>query len=425
MLPLPVRACATTCAIVARRFGQCGVVLLVVLLCAAASARADVYDDNLAAASRGAGDIVVLARGVDGAIYERHLAGGAWSSWASIGGSTSSGPAAAAYGDTIHAFVTGSDGAIYENVLRAGSWSGWTSLGGIGTSAPSASARRGTNMLDLAVRGTGNGLHFRTFQPGAGWSGWAALGGNLTSGPSVNSQDPGDVNIYFRGTDGQMVQKPWDGSRWLDWIYLGGSILGAPSAIARQENMVDVFARGINRALYQQHWQGGAGWRGWQLVDPKPMDSTPVAVSDTADHVVLFARSGGEVQYKDWTATGGWGAWTSWNPVAPPPPPPPPPPDGLAELVAGVRCTPPGGRLRVTLKVRARPGRPKPRVRKVVFFVKHGPRRVDRRAPFARRLRMRFPAGKRGRVYARATYTRKGSRKLRQTTVWRHFTMCA
>ena len=195
-------------------------------------ARADVYDDNLAAASRGAGDIVVLARGADGAVYERHLEGGAWSPWASLGGVATSGPAAAAYGDSIHAFVTGTDGAVYENVLRGGSWTGWISLGGVATSAPSAAPRRGTNLLDLAVRGSDNGLHFRSFQPGAGWSPWSALGGNLTSGPSVNSQDPGTVNVYFRGTDGQLVQKAWDGSAWLDWIYLGGLIAGAPSAIA-------------------------------------------------------------------------------------------------------------------------------------------------------------------------------------------------
>ena len=122
------------------RIRQLGLALFAAVLLAA-PARADVYDDNLAAASRGAGDMVVLARGADGAVYERHLTGGAWSPWGSLGGSAGSGPAAAAYGDTIHAFVTGTDGAVYENVLRAGSWSGWTSLGGVATSAPAAGSR--------------------------------------------------------------------------------------------------------------------------------------------------------------------------------------------------------------------------------------------------------------------------------------------
>ena len=394
-------------------------------LCAATPAAADVYDDNLAAASRGLGDIVVLGRGADGAIYERHLAGGAWTSWTSLGGTAASGPAAAAYGDSIHAFVTGTDGAVYENVLRGGAWSGWARLGGVATSAPAAIARRGTDMLDLAVRGTNNGLFQRTFQPGAGWSGWADLGGNLTSGPALNSQDPGVLNTWHRGTDGQLLQKAWTGSAWWsDFLPLGGDIIGAPSVLSRQQNMVDVFVRGTNRALFQKHWQGGSGWGNWEQRDPKPLDSTPAAVADRPGRVFLFARVGGDVQYKQWTSDGGWGAWTSWGSIAPPPPPPPPPPDGLAKLVAGVRCTPPGGRLRVSLKIRKREGRPRPRVRKVVFFVKHGPRRTDRRKPYVRRLRLHFPAGKRGRVYARAFYKRKGSHKLRRSTVWRHFTMC-
>ena len=114
------------------------VAILAAALLGAAPARADVYDDNPAATSRGPGDMIVLARGADGAIYERHLAGGVWTSWASIGGQAASGPAAAAYGDSIQTFVLGADGAVWQNVLRGGAWSGWTSLGGQGTSAPAA-----------------------------------------------------------------------------------------------------------------------------------------------------------------------------------------------------------------------------------------------------------------------------------------------
>jgi hypothetical protein len=392
------------------------------LLALAPSAHADVYDDNPAAASRGPGDIVVLARGNDGAIYERHLVGGAWTGWASIGGGTSSGPAAAAYGDAVHAFVAGTDGAVYENVLRGGAWSGWQSLGGRSSSAPAATARRGTNYLDIAVRGTDNSLHMRTFQPGAGWSPWGSLGGNVTSGPALNSHSAGIIDIYSRATDGQLVQRGWLGTAWSDWIFLGGGLTGAPSLLSRAEGMVDVFVRGDDRALYQKHWQGQ--WSDWMRIDPKPMDSTPVAVSDAPGRVLLFARSGGELQYKEWRDSAGWAPWTSWGPVAPPPPPPAAPPDGSVKLVTGVRCTPPGGRLRVSLRIRKRPGRAKPRVRKVVFFVKRGPRRTDRRKPYVRRLLINRPAGSVGRVYARAVYTRKGSRKLRRKTVSRRFVMC-
>ena len=106
------------------------------------------------------------------------------------------------------------------------------------------------------------------------------------------------------------------------------------------------------------------------------------------------------------------------------PPPPPPAQDGIARLEAGLRCTPPGGRLRVTLTVRRRAGMPRALVRRVVFFVRRGPRRVDRRAPYRVRLRLNRKAGSKGRVYARVVYTRQGSKKVRRKTVSRRFVMC-
>ena len=79
----------------------------------------------------------------------------------------------------------------------------------------------------------------------------------------------------------------------------------------------------------------------------------------------------------------------------------------------------------MSLKIRRRAGRPKPRVRRVVFFVKRGPRRVDRRRPYVRRLRLNRPAGSKGRVFARAVYTRKGTKKLHRKTVSKRFVMCS
>ena len=398
--------------------------VLAIVLAGAPAAGADVYDDNPAAASRGPGDMVVIARGADGAIYERHVAGGAWTPWASLGGQTSSGPGLAAYGPEMHAFVAGTSGAAYENVLRDGHWSGWAGIGGSITSAPSAIARRGTTYLDVAARGTDNAAYLRTFQPGAGWSAWSSLGGNLTAGPALNSQDPLVLNVWARATDGQLVQKAWTGAAWGDFAPLGGSILGAPAVVSRTENHVDVFVRGSNRALYQRYWHGGTGWSDWALVDPTPIDSTPAVASDTADHLAFFARSGSNILVKQWRGATGWTRWVNWGPVAPPPPPAAPLPDGKVTLTTGVRCTPPGGRLKVSLKIRKRPGVARPRIRKVVFFVKRGPRRADRRRPYVRHLRLNRPPGASGRVYARAVYKRKGSKRLHRKTVSKRFVMC-
>ena len=66
----------------------------------AGAARADVYDDNPATASRGPGETYVFVRVANGEIYARHRIEGGWSSWESIGGNTTSGPAAVAFDGT-------------------------------------------------------------------------------------------------------------------------------------------------------------------------------------------------------------------------------------------------------------------------------------------------------------------------------------
>jgi len=76
-------------------------------------------------------------------------------------------------------------------------------------------------------------------------------------------------------------------------------------------------------------------------------------------------------------------------------------------------CTPPGGRLRVSAKIR-----------RVVFFVRGGARRVDHRRPFTVRLRMNLPAATRGRGFARIYFTHGRSHKVHAKTVSRTFTIC-
>ena len=234
------------------------------------------------------------------------------------------------------------------------------------------------------------------------------------------------LNVWTQGAGGDLVQRSWTGTEWwLDWRSLGGGLTAAPAGLSRRQNLIDMFVRGTDRALHQRSWQGASGWGEWHRVDPAQIDSGPAAAADAEGHILLFARRGAGIAMKEWRAGSGWTGWIDFGVVAPPPPPAPPPPaDGSVELTTGVRCTPPGGRLRVSLKIRKRAGTPRPRVRRVVFFVKRGPRRVDRRRPYVRRLRLDRPAGAQGRVYARAFYTRKGSKKLRRKTVSKRFVMC-
>jgi hypothetical protein len=118
-------------------------------------------------------------------------------------------------------------------------------------------------------------------------------------------------------------------------------------------------------------------------------------------------------------------------PPAPPPPPPAPQPRAVG-LEVGIGCTPRGRRVKVKLAVRKRPGKAKPRVRRVVFYYRKrttgGKRRaiarIDRRAPYRRALPVRVGPGAH-RVFARVVFKRVGSSKVRRKTVSRRFTVCA
>jgi hypothetical protein len=99
-----------------------------------------------------------------------------------------------------------------------------------------------------------------SFQPGVGWYPWQGLGGNLTSAPGLVSQVGGQLNIFARATDGQLVQKGSTPAGWVDWFPLGGGLTGAPSIVTRYDGQLDLFVRGDNRALYQRSWTTDASW---------------------------------------------------------------------------------------------------------------------------------------------------------------------
>ena len=83
-----------------------------------------------------AGTIDLFARGTNNALYTRHFNGSSWSSWAGLGGSLTSGPAAAVpqietvfpnsvpWGTEVIAI--GPDQHLWEDLKPVGgNWTGW------------------------------------------------------------------------------------------------------------------------------------------------------------------------------------------------------------------------------------------------------------------------------------------------------------
>ena len=318
------------------------IVVLGALLLVAAPARADVFDDNPAAASRGAGDMVVVARGADGAIYERHLEGGAWTAWSSIGGIATSGPAAAAYGDAIHVFVLGTrlrrarERASRRPVVRLvlARRSGIVGARGLRAArnrlSRSGRSRDGQSDVVQVVRS-----RVRLVWRGRRWA-VASPAVRRSTRRTTSSSTCGAAGSMVSCSSGRGTGPPGEtGSRRVArWS-------GRRRSSRGKRTMSTSSPAPVAAACGRKWWSGTTGWSGWFPVDPRPLDSTPVAGSDSPDHLVLFARSGATLLTKQWRGGVGWTDWADWGPVAPPAPP------RTARAAASPRPRrhrPPGGR---------------------------------------------------------------------------------
>jgi hypothetical protein len=386
---------------------------LVALLLGCATARADWNGDAHA-------DVLAIDAAERLLLYRGNGAGG----WVTGGAD----PIGTAWGD-------------YTALLSPGDFNG--------DAAPDLIARRPDGAL-LLFRGNGAGGFLTGMgEPiGTGWQSFTALlaPGDFSGDgkPDVIARHPDGRLLLYRGNGaGRFLGGALEiGVNWaqFDAVLAPGDFSGdgKPDVIARHPDGRLLLYRGNGTGgwVTGRGEQIGTGWQSFAALAAGDFsgDGKPDVLGKLGEALLLYRGNGtgGWASMREKIGTG-WGplrAITVTGPFTPPPPPPPPPappsaplPDGRVQLDTGIRCTPPGGRLRVSLRVRRRPGRAAPRVLRVVFFVRGGPRRVDRRRPYVVRLPLNRPAGDRGRVYARVAYRREGKR-VRHKTVSRRFVMC-
>jgi hypothetical protein len=335
----------------------------------------------------------------------------------------------------------------FTALLAPGDWSG--------DGRPDLLARTADGLL-LLYRGNGGGgfLSGSGEQIGSGWQSLTALlaprDWNGDGHPDVLARTSEGALLMYRGNGSGGFLQPTAqriGSGWqvftallapTDW-----SGDGKPDLIARDRDGLLFMYRGNGRGgfITGQRERIGSGWQGFTALfagGDFSGDGRPDILARDAEGLLFMYRGdgrGGFVTGQRERIGSGWSSlsglmlvWDPPRPAAPAPAPAPPPaaavPGGGAKIRFTKGCTRPGGRLKVRLRIRHRAGRRPARVLFVVFFVRHGSRRVDHRRPFVVRLRMHQRAGKRGRVYARVFYRRSGSRKLRHKTVSRKFKMC-
>lgn len=331
------------------------------------------------------------------------------------------------------------------NALLTGDWTG--------DGHPDILARPSDGRL-LLYRGNGAG-GFATGQAeqiGSGWGSFTALllprDWDGDGKPDILARDGDGRLLMYRGNaaggfiTGRAEQI---GSGWGPFTALlapgDWSGDGHADLLARQSDGALIMYRGDGQGGFAGRAQIGSGWQSFTALmagGDFSGDGRPDILARAEDGRLLMYRGDGDGGFVTGSAEQVGSGWQSLaglmligdppTPPAPPAPAPPPPapapPDGSVKLQAGIRCTPPGGRLKVNLKVKKRADKRAPRIRRVVFFIRGGARKTDRKRPYVVRLRVNRPAGSRGRVYARVVFTRPGSTKLRRKTVSRRFVMC-
>lgn len=260
----------------------------------------------VAVASWGVNRLDVFARGVDGTLKHK-IYNGRWSSWQSLGGAISSGPAAVSRSaGHIDVFARGMSGEVRQRSYSNGVWGAWKSLGGSITGEPAVSSW-GSNRLDVFVRGGGNAIYHKYWN-GSSWNGsWGNLGGTLSSSPTAVSWGANRIDVFARGGNNALYQKTWSGS-WSGWASRGGTLTSAPAALSGASGFVTVYARNSSNQLSQRGY-GYGQWGAWKNLAGS-LTTAPAAVAWSGGHDDVFAfTSGGNLRLRTWHGIFGWAAW--------------------------------------------------------------------------------------------------------------------
>jgi hypothetical protein len=182
-----------------------------------------------------------------------------------------------------------------------------------GSRQASQAAAQQSGTADAFFKSGSGGLE-HTFYKGSGWSVPSSMNaGTIGSEPSVVTSAPGNVDVFWEGTDANlwhMSYTPsggWSGRQNLKMGPLGGP----PHAVAQQNGTIDVFWKGGGTNPRVWHaWQnpGSSAWGGPQDLggspasDPFPVSSSPGTVD------VFFKGSDGNLWHVFSHADTAWSA---------------------------------------------------------------------------------------------------------------------
>lgn len=258
-------------------------------------------DSGPDASTRGGGTMVVASRFTDNRVYIKYwdTSSGRWSHWKSTGlGTVTNNPAVVAVGaGRIWLLARRADGHLVYAWQRDGGWHGWKDLGGCIVGSPAA-VRTGGDAMIVAARGCGKGSVFLKTYSGAGrWGKFYGRGGPLTADPGL-AYWGSHLEVFGRGSNGDVIRRGRSGGNWGSWQSLGGSVQGGPDAATLGPGSVDVYVReaGSSRMM-RKTLRPSRGWWNWEYLEAKP-GTDPAAAAWDDTRAGTFYKVGSDVLHR-------------------------------------------------------------------------------------------------------------------------------
>ena len=217
-------------------------------------------------------------------------------------------------------WATGSDGRVYVKSKQSSSvgfvgWSAWDDVGaGQFDSDPAAISWMHTEPTHVVVRQAGGDIawtHSRT--GGSGWNEWGSIGappGGAGSAPALASRGSNRLDVFVRGKlDDRLYHKTYDGSWGAEWTQLGDmSFKGKPAALGRGD-YVDVVVTGRDDAVWRL--SSTPNWADhFESLGGRVHPGSSPALANSPSGLVVFVRGAENSRlYANFLQ----GSWTGWE----------------------------------------------------------------------------------------------------------------
>ncbi|MGP7996918.1 MAG: glycoside hydrolase domain-containing protein [Streptosporangiaceae bacterium] len=218
-----------------------------------------------AAVARADGVIDVFWRGFsDDHLWQaRYLPGRGWTKPHSLGGQLRSGPAPALSGrGTLTVFWKGTDGHLW--VIRRTPGARWgrradLGMGSLGGTPAATGLASGEVDVFWPARSRASVWQL-SYLPGRGWGKARDLPARLTAGPVAVAAPATGVDVFWRGSNGELWWAAGHGTSWAQPSQLRMGVLGSePFAAGQPSGVINVFWKGsADPHLWQDRYRNGA-----------------------------------------------------------------------------------------------------------------------------------------------------------------------